>query len=322
MSWRALPRAAEGIFIESGRKLPVLRHIDHVILGVADLTRAARDYAEGLGFAVSAGGAHPGLGTQNRLIVLDPEYVELITRLPGHTPGTTASSPITAMFARASGAIGFALASDDIEADVAAMRARGVPASGPVAGRLEGPHGTARGWRMAHVDDDAGLGADPWRLPFVIQHDSAGQERLSHIAQPDGLRPHPIGATHLAEVTVAVRDLSAGLRSYALAFGLEPDDEEGEDATLGARTIRLPLERGAIVLAAPLDGDGPLARGLAAHGEGLYSVAVAVADLQGAVDCIRGRGIGVRVEEPEGVLAAARPDTRSTHGARLALVQA
>jgi len=121
---------------------------------------------------------------------------------------------------------------------------------------------------------------------------------------------------------VAVRDLSAGLRSYALAFGLEPDDEEGEDATRGARTIRLPLERGAIVLAAPLDGDGPLARGLAAHGEGLYSVAVAVADLQGAVDRIRGRGIGVRVEEPEGVLAAARPDTRSTHGARLALVQA
>ncbi len=298
----------------------MLRSIDHVILGVADLNGAARDYAEGLGFAVSAGGAHPNLGTQNRLIVLDPEYVELIARLPGHVPPTAAGSPITAMFARAPGALGFALASDGIEADVEAMRARGAPVSGPVAGRLEGPHGTARGWRMAYVDDDAGLGVEPWRLPFVIQHDSAGRERLERIAQPDGLRPHPAGATRLDRVTVAVRDLAAGLRAYALAFGLEPADE-GEDSMLEARTVRLPLERGAIVLAAPLTDGGPLARGLAAHGDGLYSVTIAVENLQGAVDWIRGRGVGVRVEEPEGVLVAAYPDIKSAHGARIELAQ-
>jgi len=135
----------------------MLRYIDHVIIGVADLNGAARDYADTLGFAVSAGGVHPNLGTQNRLIVLDPEYVELIARLPGHASGATPAveSPITAMFVRAPGTIGYALASDDIDADVAAMRARGVPVGEPVAGRLEGPRGSARGWRMAYVDDDA-----------------------------------------------------------------------------------------------------------------------------------------------------------------------
>jgi len=299
----------------------MLRYIDHVIIGVADLNGAARDYAGTLGFAVSAGGVHPNLGTQNRLIVLDPEYVELIARLPGHASNHTpeVASPITSMFVRAPGTIGYALASDDIDADVAAMRARGVPVGDPVAGRLDGPHGSARGWRMAYVDDDAGLGVEPWRLPFIIQHDSAGAERLRRIARPDGVRPQPNGAVRLDHVTVAV--LAAGLRAYALAFGLEAA-EEGEDAMLGARTARLPLERGAIVLAAPLAPDGPLARGLAAHGEGLFSVTIAVGNLQGAVNDLRGRGVGVRVEEPEGVLIAAYPDTRSAHGARLELIEA
>lgn len=297
----------------------MLRYIDHVILGVTDLDGAARDYAETLGFAVSPGGAHSHLGTQNRLVVLDPEYIELIARLPGHAQ--TVDSPISAMFVRAPGPLGFALASDDVEGDVAAMRARGVPVAEPAPGRLEGPGGMSRGWHMAAIDGDAGLGVEPWRLPFVIQHDSAGEERLDRLAQPEGRRAHPNGATRLNHVTVAVRDLGAGLRAYALAFGLEPD-EEGEDAMLGARTVRLPLPQGAVVLAAPVADDGPLARGLAAHGEGLYGVTLAVADLQGAVNLLRGRGVGVRVEEPEDVLVAARPDMRSAHGARLEFVQA
>lgn len=296
----------------------MLRYVDHAILAVADLDAAARDYESLLGFTVSAGGVHPGAGTHNRLIVLDPEYVELIARLPDATLG--GPSPVSDMFARAPGPIGFAIGSDDIDADLAAMRARGVSVSGPHAGRLEGPRGTGRGWRTARIVDEAGnLGTESWRLPFVIQHDGAGSERLRRLAAPGEPKSHALGAQRLDHVTVSVHDLAAGLRAYGLAFGLEPD-REGDDAMLHARTARLPLPHGAIVLAAPLPGDGPVARDLQARGEGLFSITVAVDDLQGAVNSLRGRGVGVRVEEPDGVLVAARPDVTGAHGARIELI--
>jgi len=226
--------------------------------------------------------------------------------------------------------IGFALASDDLAADVAEAQARGVAVAGPYAGRLEGPDGSARGWQVAWVEDDPRLGMDAWRLPFLIQHDATGRARLERLARPDRLRPHPLGAARLVRVTVAAHSLAAALRAYALAFGLVPDvddpDDMGEDAMLRARTARLPLPDGAIVLAEPLPASdaadvGPLARGLAAAGEGLYSVTIAVADLQAAVDSIRGRGVGVRVDERDGVLVAAYPDPAAAHGARVELTQ-
>ncbi len=296
----------------------MLRYVDHAIIGVDDLDAAARDYAGKLGFAVGAGGVHPGMGTHNRLIVLDPEYVELLARVPGAE--VSPLSPVGAMLRRAPGCVGFALGSDDIEADVAAMRERGLAVDGPIEGLLETTPGVARGWRTARPRDDARLGTDAWRLPFLIQHDSVGRERLERIAQPGGLQSHAVGARHLSHLTIAVRDLAAGLRAYRLAFGLEPVDE-GEDPMLRARTARLPLPRGALVLAAPLPGDGPLTRGLRAQGEGLYSIGIAVDNLQAAVDALRGQDIGVRVEEPEGILLAARPYPAATHGARLEFVQ-
>ena len=297
----------------------MLRYVDHAIIGVADLDAAAHDYTDRLGFAVCAGGVHPGMGTQNRLIVLDPEYIELLARVPGAE--VSPLSPVGAMLRRAPGCVGFALGSDDIEADIAAMRERGLAVDGPIEGRLETAPGVARGWRTARPRDDARLGTEAWRLPFLIEHDSAGRERLERIARPDGLRPHAVGARSLSHLIIAVRDLAASLRAYKLAFGLEPDDE-GEDPMLRARTARLPLPRGALILAAPLPGDGPLARGLRTRGEGLYSIGIAVDNLQGSIDAMRGQGIGVRVEEPEGIPIVARPDPAGTHGARLEFVQA
>ncbi len=298
----------------------MLRYVDHVIFAVDDLEGAARDYGQKLGFTVSAGGVHPGAGTHNRLIVLDPEYLELIARLPDTTlrPGF----PVSYMFARAPGPIGYALNSDDIEADLAAIRARGLPVEGPHAGRLEGPDGGARGWRVAWVGADERLGTEHWRLPFIIQHDSDGAERLRRVAAPDGVLPHANGARRLSRVTVAVNDLEASIRCYELAFGLHAEDA-GTDAALHARTARLPLPgTGAIVLAAPLPGEGPIARALRASGEGLFSATIAVDYLQAAVTRLRGQGAGVQVDEPDGVLTAARIDMASAHGGRLEMVRA
>jgi catechol 2,3-dioxygenase-like lactoylglutathione lyase family enzyme len=298
----------------------MLRYVDHVIFAVDDLEGAARDYDQKLGFAVSAGGVHPGAGTHNRLIVLDPAYVELIARLPETTlrPGF----PISYMFARAPGPLGYVLNSDDLDADVSAIRARGLTVEGPHIGRLEGPDGSARGWRVAWVGADERLGAEHWRLPFIIQHDSDGAERLRRIAAPGDPLPHPVGARRLSHVTLAVHDLEAGMRCYERAFGLRAD-VTGIDAALQARTARIPLpQNGAIVLATPLQGDGPIARALQAGGEGLFSATIVVDYLQDAVTRLREQGVGVQVDEPEGVLVAGRIDMASAHGGRLELVRA
>ncbi len=292
----------------------MLHYVDHVILSVDDLGGAARDYATTLGFAVCAGGVHPGMGTQNRLIVLDPTYVELIARTPGAE--VSPLSPIGAMLRRGPGPIGFALASDDIDADVAAMRGRGLTVDGPVDGRLEWSPGQGRGWRTARLVEP-----EAWRLPFIIQHDAEGIERLRKIAAPDPLTPHPLGAVAVPHVIVAVRDLQEGLGAYERVFGLRHD--ERDDAMLEAHTARLPLATGAIVLASPRgEGVGPIARGLAARGDGLYSIALTIDDLPRAVDLLRGAGVGVRVHEPRGWLEGAYPDPARLHGARLELVPA
>lgn len=294
----------------------MLQYVDHAIIGVADLEASARDYGRLLGFSVSAGGVHPGAGTRNRLIVLDPEYIELIARVPGADAG--GFSPVWSMLERGPGAIGLALASDDIDSDVEAMRARGLNVDGPHAGRLDRPDGSARGWRAARIAGEC-PGIEARCLPFIIQHDASGTERLRRIAAPDGPRVQPNGAQSLAYITVAVRDLAAGLRVFNLAFALEPE-QPTEDSRLNAVTARLPLTRGAIVLAAPLPGDGQIAHALDAHGEGLFSVTICVTDLATCVRILRERGVEVSESERPGALTVVRPELSATHGGLLDFV--
>ena len=53
-------------------------YLDHMLIGVRDLSQTARDYNK-LGFKVTPEGRHPGRGTHNRLVVFGPEYLELIS---------------------------------------------------------------------------------------------------------------------------------------------------------------------------------------------------------------------------------------------------
>ena len=55
----------------------MLQGIDHLVIMVQDLDRAAKDY-ERLGFTVVAGGKHP-VGSHNALIAFaDGSYLEII----------------------------------------------------------------------------------------------------------------------------------------------------------------------------------------------------------------------------------------------------
>jgi hypothetical protein len=91
---------------------------------------------------------------------------------------------------------------------------------------------------------------------------------------------------------------------------------------MGAICAPIYLPSGAsIILAMPERRDqGPIAATLSERGESMFACTIEVDDLPMAVRTVRGRGVGVRVDEPEGVLVAAQLNHRNLLGARIGLV--
>lgn len=135
--------------------------VDHALIAVEDLDAGMRTY-EQLGFQVMRGGSHPQHGTHNALVPLaDGFYLELmgvwdgaLARQHPHT-----NRVLEALNGDDRLAL-FALDSDDLDADVAQVRQRGLGISDPVPGERERPDGERVAWRTAHPTDP--------RLPFLI----------------------------------------------------------------------------------------------------------------------------------------------------------
>lgn len=190
--------------------------IDHVITAGPSL-EALEDAFTRLGFSVVGGGTHPHLGTRNRIIILGEGYIELLAIADPVRVSPTLRQRVASGVAW----VGYALQSDDIEAEAQAMRARGEDVRGPTAGRLVAPDGSARGWRVVTLGGDD-LWAAALPLPFLIQHDSDGERHRRELAGADPIAPHPNGARRLLGVTLRTAD-PATLRShYERAFGLTP----------------------------------------------------------------------------------------------------
>ena len=108
--------------------------IDHVTICVADLDTGIAQFKK-LGFNMAAGGAHPGKGTHNAIAFNQEDYVELLAirdeaehRAASLKPGSKNST--LSEFIAAGGGIRYVVVqSDDLAADVAAMRKRGVDVS-------------------------------------------------------------------------------------------------------------------------------------------------------------------------------------------------
>src|SRR6266480_1813143 len=99
----------------------MLTAIDHFIIGVRNLEKAATQFSQKLGLAISGGGIHPTGGTANRIIIIGDTYLELITmRAPEEV-----QQSMRERLAKGDGYLNFVLSSTDIEADTAAMAQRG-----------------------------------------------------------------------------------------------------------------------------------------------------------------------------------------------------
>ncbi len=225
----------------------MLTAIDHIIIGVHGLDKAAAQFGQKLGLLASGGGIHPTGGTANRIIVIGDTYLELIAvNLPAE-----AQQSMVERLAKGEGYLNVVLTSDNIEAEGAAMRERGISIIGPKPGELRSANGRSRGW--SRIDVEQPVLAQHY--PFLIQHDSAGEERRHRLAGWTTPPEHPLGATKVLSATIAVADLPEASQRFSHIYGLTPSepytgDVDGWDAML----VSFPLGRGDqhLELAAPL----------------------------------------------------------------------
>lgn len=254
--------------------------LDHIIIGVRNLDAAASTFADKLGLIPSGGGIHPIGGTANRIIVIGDTYLELITV----DRPKEAQESIRQRLAKGEGYLNFVLSSNDLEADCQAMRQRGVSVLGPVPGSLRAADGRSRAWTRADVER-----ADlTQRYPFLIQHDSVGEERRRRLAGWSTPPEHPLGAFKVHSVTLAVEDLAEASSRFARIYGLQPSEPfSAASQGMGALVASFALEQGgqAFELAAPAFEDkGPnaLRDYLDRFGENLYRMTLLVNDLSHA----------------------------------------
>ena len=228
--------------------------IDHIVIAAHALERAIETW-RGLGFTVIEGGRHP-YGSYNALIgFADGSYIELL--------GFYEDSPDHPWWdllqERGGGWIDFCMATDDIRADHAALRAQGVECGDLTDGGRTRPDGYAVKWINCKVE-----GAWQGLIPFIIEDVTPREERLPRETT------HANGVIGIASLSFATHDAAryAGVMSAAAGVASEPvrDDE------LRAAGLRLAIGGPALEYLAPVGGEGPLAAHLAGKGLSPYRV--------------------------------------------------
>jgi catechol 2,3-dioxygenase-like lactoylglutathione lyase family enzyme len=194
-------------------RFPMFTSIDHLMITVPDLERGAEQYRK-LGFNVQPGGTHPGKGTHNAIAFTDEDYLELLAiRDKAEQQKAGGWHADLDRFIAAGGGIRFViLQSDDLAADVAAMKQRGVDVSDAFDGR-RAQGGVEFRWKAATLGPK-----NPLPL-FFIQHLTPMAERRKHTP---GAGPHPNGVRFLERVYIVVQDLEASVALYAKVLGADP----------------------------------------------------------------------------------------------------
>ena len=195
--------------------------IDHVTICVSDLAQGIEQYGK-LGFNIHAGGVHAGKGTHNAIAFNQDDYIELLAirdqaeyqRSGGKSniPGGTLPE-----FIAAGGGIRYVvIQSDDLAADVTAMRDRGVDVGDVTDGGRRTPGGQELRWKTAVLGPRNAL-------PLVfIQHLTPVEERRNQVPGvgkgPGG--SHPNAVYKLERAYIVTPDAEAAAAMYAKVLGM------------------------------------------------------------------------------------------------------
>lgn len=186
---------------------------DHAVIAVHDLDAAMQDYRD-LGFTVLRGGVHANRATHNALVVFtDGTYLELLART-GETP-VPAAIDFSRLLDRGEGLVGFALRTEDIEAESARVTANGFKVGDviPMARRRE--DGRVVQGKLALIDDGF--------APFLFQDVTPRDWRIPNDA---AVTTHDNRAVGLRGVEIAVLSLADARERYGRLFGVSPAPDQ------------------------------------------------------------------------------------------------
>jgi catechol 2,3-dioxygenase-like lactoylglutathione lyase family enzyme len=277
----------------------VLTRIDHAMICVPDLAKGIEAYAR-LGFTVYPGGSHTGRPTHNAIAFHDEDYLEILSirDRSAVVPGSP-DADLAGYLDRGGGFRIVALQSDDLAADVAAMRARGVDVGEIRDGGRRTLEGQELRWRAAF------LGPRDAQPIFFIQHLTPLAERKAQAAR---LGSHPNGVLRVERAYIAVPDVAAAARTYARVLGLPvPAIQRG--AVIKADMAVFDLGPTGLTVAQPAE-PGPAAEALARRGPGPFQVLHRVRSLEAVARVLAANGVpsparGVRNTGEQAILVAA-----------------
>jgi hypothetical protein len=231
--------------------------IDHVIIAVNDLDTASETFRTA-GFTVLPGGTHASGATHNALIVFhDGTYLELMA-LTGE-PAKPVTADYSFLFAHGEGVVGLCLSSDGLEADVAAIRTRGISISELTEGGRLRPDGVEMRWLTAWVEGEP--------LPFLIEDVTP---RVLRVTDIPAYTTHANGAAGIRGMSIetGANEISA---RFDAVFGLPEVVTGSRLYTCGTALMRLETRYGierAIVHDVWLTG---LNMSIVAHGTSLVA---------------------------------------------------
>ncbi len=274
----------------------MLTRIDHVMICVPDLDRAV-DTCTRLGFGVHPGGVHTGKGTHNAIAFNEGDYLELLAIRDRDEYLRGSPYPGLVEFIEQGGGLRYViLQSDDLAAEVAAMRRRGVDVGDPVDGTRRTPAGQELRWRAAMPGP-----RNPLPL-FFIEHQTPLVERRRQVPGA----PHPNGVQRIERAYIVVEDLAATADDYARVLGAAPRLERG--TVINADMAVFDLGGGGLTLAQPV-GPGAAADALARRGPGPFQVLFRTGGMDAAAAWMAGHGLppparGIRNTGEQAMLVA------------------
>lgn len=246
---------------------------------VPELGRGVEAYRR-LGFDVQPGGEHPGKGTHNAIAFGQDDYLELLAvRDREEYRANNMHGGLLEFLEQGGGLRYVVVQSDDLAADVAAMRARGVDVNGPLDGARRTPSGQALRWKAATLGERNPLPV------FFIQHVTPLAERRNQA--PDAGR-HPNGMQRIERCYIVVDDLEAAAGQYRKVLGVEPQRERG--TVINAEMAIFPLGPSGLGVVRPV-APGVAANALARRGPGPFQVLYRTAGMDAAAKWIADHGL-------------------------------